>query len=269
MQPDRISRVSPHGDTRIARTATRRHPPRRACMEALAAFRYARAAAANPRLVARRALLTARLQAASGNRLRVRVLNQQWQRPRVSERHALGLRAHEVALVREVVLECAGVPDGCLPAASCRYGPCADGFTTCAVSVSARWARCCFPPADCTGRRSSWRASKPLTVCCLPHLPGPRRYGAGVRCSTCTAHRCWLRASCAALHCPRPIPGALDQIEAVTLTRQCLLHNAAGSVSIARSAASCCCGRRGGGCGWPAEGTPSAAERRSSPQACS
>lgn len=54
--------------------------------------------------------LTARLQAASGNRLRVRVLNQQWQRPRTSERHALGLRAHEVALVREVVLECAGEP---------------------------------------------------------------------------------------------------------------------------------------------------------------
>ena len=54
--------------------------------------------------------LTAQLQAASGNRLRVRVLSQQWRRPRQAERRALGLATHEVALVREVILECAGEP---------------------------------------------------------------------------------------------------------------------------------------------------------------
>ena len=54
--------------------------------------------------------LTAILQAACGNRLRVRVLRQAWQRPRASERRALGLGTHEVALVREVLLECAGEP---------------------------------------------------------------------------------------------------------------------------------------------------------------
>jgi chorismate lyase len=54
--------------------------------------------------------LTARLQAACGDRLRVRVLRQAWQRPRASERRALGLGAHEIALVREVLLECAGEP---------------------------------------------------------------------------------------------------------------------------------------------------------------
>ena len=40
----------------------------------------------------------------------MRVLRQAWQRPRASERRALGLGAHEVALVREVLLECAGEP---------------------------------------------------------------------------------------------------------------------------------------------------------------
>lgn len=54
--------------------------------------------------------LTARLQAACGDRVRVRVLRQAWQRPRASERRALGLGAHELALVREVLLECAGEP---------------------------------------------------------------------------------------------------------------------------------------------------------------
>jgi chorismate lyase len=54
--------------------------------------------------------LTARLQAASGNRLRVRVLHQGWQRPRPSERRALGLGPQDLALVREVLLECRGEP---------------------------------------------------------------------------------------------------------------------------------------------------------------
>lgn len=54
--------------------------------------------------------LTAQLRAASGDRLRVRVLCQQWQRPRITERRVLGLRTHEVAQVREVILECAGEP---------------------------------------------------------------------------------------------------------------------------------------------------------------
>jgi len=54
--------------------------------------------------------LTARLQTACGNRLRVRVLSQGWQRPRPSERRALGLGAQDLTLVREVLLECAGEP---------------------------------------------------------------------------------------------------------------------------------------------------------------
>lgn len=54
--------------------------------------------------------LTARLQAASGTRLRVRVIRQEWQRPRPSERRALGLGPQDLALVREVLLECAGEP---------------------------------------------------------------------------------------------------------------------------------------------------------------
>jgi chorismate lyase len=54
--------------------------------------------------------LTARLSQASGNRLRVQVLSQCWQRPLPSERRALGLGLAERALVREVALECAGEP---------------------------------------------------------------------------------------------------------------------------------------------------------------
>jgi chorismate-pyruvate lyase len=55
--------------------------------------------------------LTAQLQAASGNRLRVRVLSQQWRRPRAGGApRARRSRTHEVALVREVLLECAGEP---------------------------------------------------------------------------------------------------------------------------------------------------------------
>jgi len=54
--------------------------------------------------------LTARLEAACGERVRVRVLRQSWARPRASERRALGLGVHELALVREVLLECGGEP---------------------------------------------------------------------------------------------------------------------------------------------------------------
>lgn len=68
--------------------------------------------------------LTARLIEASGNRFAVRVLGQYWARPLPQERRALGMRAHEVALVREVALACAGEPWVCarsiLPARSLR-----------------------------------------------------------------------------------------------------------------------------------------------------
>jgi len=66
--------------------------------------------------------LTARLVAASDNRFRVRVLSQRWQRPRSDESRALGLPPTAFALVREVLLECAGEPWVCarsvLPARS-------------------------------------------------------------------------------------------------------------------------------------------------------
>lgn len=54
--------------------------------------------------------LTARLQAASRGRFAVRLLAQRWQRPRPAERRALGLHPARHALVREVLLECAGEP---------------------------------------------------------------------------------------------------------------------------------------------------------------
>lgn len=54
--------------------------------------------------------LTARLVEASGGSFRVRVLAQGWQAPLPGERRALGLRTGSRALVREVLLECAGVP---------------------------------------------------------------------------------------------------------------------------------------------------------------
>jgi chorismate--pyruvate lyase len=138
--------------------------------------------------------LTARLQAASGNRLRVRVLNQQWQRPRTSERRALGLRAHEVALVREVVLECAGEPwvfaRSILPATTLRgrlrhlrrFGERSLG----ALLFSTRGLR---------------RAPFELARIDVAHrilpaaLAGAAPVWGGARCSTCTAHRCWLRSS--------------------------------------------------------------------------
>jgi chorismate--pyruvate lyase len=54
--------------------------------------------------------LTARLVRASGGRFAVRLLSRRWQRPLPSERRALGLHAGGHALVREVLLECDGVP---------------------------------------------------------------------------------------------------------------------------------------------------------------
>lgn len=54
--------------------------------------------------------LTERLIRASGNRFRVRVRAQGWERPLPSERRALALPDAQRALVREVVLECGGEP---------------------------------------------------------------------------------------------------------------------------------------------------------------
>lgn len=54
--------------------------------------------------------LTARLIEASDDRFSVRVLRQCWARPLPGERAVLGMSLHEVALVREVLLECAGEP---------------------------------------------------------------------------------------------------------------------------------------------------------------
>ena len=68
--------------------------------------------------------LTERLTAASGNRFRVIVLDQRWRRPAPWERDVLGMRDGAVALVREVLLECAGQPwvfaRSVLPATSLR-----------------------------------------------------------------------------------------------------------------------------------------------------
>ncbi len=54
--------------------------------------------------------LTERLIAASGGEFSVRVLSQSLQRPSLSERRALSLPEHRLALVREVILSGAGVP---------------------------------------------------------------------------------------------------------------------------------------------------------------
>lgn len=54
--------------------------------------------------------LTEALIRASDGNFRVRVVQQRWMRPRPSECRAAGMRAHEVALVREVFLECHGEP---------------------------------------------------------------------------------------------------------------------------------------------------------------
>jgi chorismate--pyruvate lyase len=47
---------------------------------------------------------------ASNNRFRVRLLGQGWRRPLPAEHRALGLEGMRRALVREVLLECAGEP---------------------------------------------------------------------------------------------------------------------------------------------------------------
>lgn len=54
--------------------------------------------------------LTERLERESSNRLRVRLLGQGWRRPLPTEHRALGLEGMRRALVREVLLECAGEP---------------------------------------------------------------------------------------------------------------------------------------------------------------
>jgi chorismate lyase len=54
--------------------------------------------------------LTDRLRRACEDEVRVRVLNQSWQRPLPSERRALGLGASRWALIRQVLLVCGGVP---------------------------------------------------------------------------------------------------------------------------------------------------------------
>lgn len=57
-----------------------------------------------------RGSLTRRLIKASGNQFKVQVLQQNWQRPRMSEACLLGMPQRELAIVREVVLLCAGEP---------------------------------------------------------------------------------------------------------------------------------------------------------------
>ncbi len=54
--------------------------------------------------------LTQRLIKASQGQFKVKVLSQQWQQPRRSEAVLLGMRAREIAIIREVVLLCAGQP---------------------------------------------------------------------------------------------------------------------------------------------------------------
>jgi len=54
--------------------------------------------------------LTARIRRVCCGAFRVRVLGQGWARPRLDERRALGMRAGERALVREVQLLCDGEP---------------------------------------------------------------------------------------------------------------------------------------------------------------
>lgn len=51
-----------------------------------------------------RGSLTLRLQQASDGDFRVRVLSQQWQRPLLNERQALGMGHHEYGMVRQVLL---------------------------------------------------------------------------------------------------------------------------------------------------------------------
>lgn len=54
--------------------------------------------------------LTQRLIAASHNHFRVQLLQHCWQRPRLSESRALGMKEREWAIVREVILRCHDQP---------------------------------------------------------------------------------------------------------------------------------------------------------------
>jgi len=54
--------------------------------------------------------LTEALVTASNGDFRVRIVQQRWMRPLPSERRATRMRGHEVALIREVFLECHGEP---------------------------------------------------------------------------------------------------------------------------------------------------------------
>ncbi len=54
--------------------------------------------------------LTKRLVRASGGQFRVKVLNQQWQQPRFSERRLLDMGSRETSIVREVLLLCFNEP---------------------------------------------------------------------------------------------------------------------------------------------------------------
>lgn len=57
-----------------------------------------------------RGSLTRRLQRRSAGRFTVRVLRQSWARPRLDEAHALAVPVHQLALIREVILEGCGQP---------------------------------------------------------------------------------------------------------------------------------------------------------------
>lgn len=52
--------------------------------------------------------LTARLIAASNNQFRVQVIAQRWGRPSMDEAKVLGMKAGQVAIIRETALQCGG-----------------------------------------------------------------------------------------------------------------------------------------------------------------
>ena len=54
--------------------------------------------------------LTDRLKSACNGEFRVRVLNEQWKRPRWDENQSLGVRVSTIAWVRQVQLLCDGIP---------------------------------------------------------------------------------------------------------------------------------------------------------------
>ncbi len=57
-----------------------------------------------------RGSLTRRLVKTSNNQFKVNVLQQSWQRPRMSEAFLLGMPPRELAIIREVILLCVGEP---------------------------------------------------------------------------------------------------------------------------------------------------------------